>query len=64
MVSTRRYAVKPTPRPAKATEPAGNLPPGWFKPSPRPARPARENAARFAPADQLDDVLAMLGLAS
>ena len=78
---------KPTPKP----EPAGNLPPGWFKPSPKPARPARENneeminvialtnipkispedeqrarrtAGRFAPADQLDDVLAMLGLAS
>jgi len=35
--------AKATPRPAKATETASNLPPGWFKPSPKPARPAREN---------------------
>lgn len=30
---------KQTPKP----KPASNLPPGWFKPSPKPARPAREN---------------------
>ena len=32
--------AKPTAKPA---ETGSNLPPGWFKPSPKPARPARQN---------------------